>query len=358
MQAVLFSKTGEFSGTSFKITGDVNIGKNNTNDIQLRSGVISGSHARITYDQDQQAFYLEDLGSSNGTYLDGIKIKAKEKLERLHVISFAGKHDFVFQVGGVAPLKTKPPESAKVKPAAPPQEKTVIEQGGPALPSFSKKEEPVVEKTVIESGAAAPAPLPSFGKKSEPAKLPAGDREKTVFESGKESPAPLPSFGKPRELPKAETKPEQPKTMFEKSADSALPQFAKKPEMRAPSSEEATEVMKPAVPLISVPPAAGQKTAALTKFVLRVEKLNKEFELNSGANSIGRVFGSDIIIEDTSLSRKHASIVVTGDKLTIVDLGSRNGTFVNKNKINSEVEITSNSVIKLGLVEMKIKKAN
>lgn len=350
MQAVLYSKTGEFSGTSFKITGDVTIGKSNNNNIQFRANIVSGSHAKITYDDELKAFYLEDLGSSNGTQLDGVRVTGKEKLDRLHIITFAGKFDFVFQVEGTVPQKTEPSQAKPPKPdsSATTEQKTAMEQGAQGLPSFSKKEEPAGQKTVVDSGQGTPAGLPSFGKKSEEV-----DVKKTMIEGGQGAPAPLPAFEKSKE-PKQD---EQQKTMMEKPSNSALPKFEQKPEPRTPTSEQETEVMETVKPT-EPPDQPESKPTSNVRFKLQVEKLDKEFDLKDGANTIGRVFGSDIIIDDNSLSRKHASIIVTGDKITITDLGSRNGTFVNKSRIDSETDLTTDSAIKLGLVEMKIKKVN
>lgn len=50
--------------------------------------------------------------------------------------------------------------------------------------------------------------------------------------------------------------------------------------------------------------------------------------------TIGRQGGSaDIALNDSATSRRHAEIIPQGDRLTIRDLGSSNGTFVNQTKI-------------------------
>ncbi|MDX1583329.1 MAG: FHA domain-containing protein, partial [Thermoanaerobaculia bacterium] len=48
------------------------IGRAPTNDIRLEDKSVSGSHARIT--STEEGHLLEDLGSSNGTYVNGNKI--------------------------------------------------------------------------------------------------------------------------------------------------------------------------------------------------------------------------------------------------------------------------------------------
>jgi pSer/pThr/pTyr-binding forkhead associated (FHA) protein len=43
----------------------------------------------------------------------------------------------------------------------------------------------------------------------------------------------------------------------------------------------------------------------------------------------------DVFLDDVTVSRKHAELVRDGDTFTITDLGSLNGTFVNKKRIES-----------------------
>jgi cytochrome P450/NADPH-cytochrome P450 reductase len=50
---------------------------------------------------------------------------------------------------------------------------------------------------------------------------------------------------------------------------------------------------------------------------------------------IGRAPGSDIVIADPGVSRKHAELRVTPDGCWIVDLGSANGTYVNGHRVTS-----------------------
>ncbi len=331
MNAVLFSKTGLFAGTSFKIGRDATIGKSDGNTVVLRSDIVSASHAKITYDDAQNAYFLEDLGSSNGTKLDGISVKRKEKLERLHVITFAGKFDFIFQIGGAIPAKMETPQPQTIEKAV---ENTMMNKGEEKLPSFGKKEPAKQDKTMFDAGKDEPAPLPSFGKQP--------DVQKTVFDKDPDAPAPLPSFGKPKEK-------EEANTISAPAPQAALPEFKKALEPRPAEDEIRTEVMRQ---------STSPLPAIKARFVLEVSKFNKTFELKDGATTLGRTIGCDIIIDDISLSRKHAAITVTGDKLIIKDLGSSNGTSVDKKRINSEVEITPVSIIKLGMVDVKIKKVN
>lgn len=59
------------------------------------------------------------------------------------------------------------------------------------------------------------------------------------------------------------------------------------------------------------------------------------FSLAKGELTIGRNPGNDILIENAGVSRRHAVIKWTGDRATVEDMGSANGTFVNGKKITT-----------------------
>jgi len=50
---------------------------------------------------------------------------------------------------------------------------------------------------------------------------------------------------------------------------------------------------------------------------------------------IGRSPECDVFLDDVTVSRRHAELVRAGDTFTITDLGSLNGTFVNKERIET-----------------------
>jgi pSer/pThr/pTyr-binding forkhead associated (FHA) protein len=54
--------------------GTVNIGRADSNDIVLNEPRVSRQHAAIGWDKAMDSFLISDLGSKNGTYLNGFKI--------------------------------------------------------------------------------------------------------------------------------------------------------------------------------------------------------------------------------------------------------------------------------------------
>lgn len=57
--------------------------------------------------------------------------------------------------------------------------------------------------------------------------------------------------------------------------------------------------------------------------------------LRDGTYAVGRAIDSDIVMNDRSVSRRHARLTVNGTLLTVTDLGSRNGTFVDDCQVQS-----------------------
>ncbi|MBK5230859.1 MAG: FHA domain-containing protein [Thermoleophilia bacterium] len=59
------------------------------------------------------------------------------------------------------------------------------------------------------------------------------------------------------------------------------------------------------------------------------------FRLDGDRFTIGRDTDSDVFLDDVTVSRNHAVIVRRSDALHIDDLGSLNGTYVNRRRIES-----------------------
>ena len=78
----------------------------------------------------------------------------------------------------------------------------------------------------------------------------------------------------------------------------------------------------------------------------------RQYELRNGKTSIGRAFTNDIVVEDAAASRHHAEIWVDEavKKISIVDLDSTNGTFINHERISGECPLKANDVIRIGQI--------
>lgn len=65
-----------------------------------------------------------------------------------------------------------------------------------------------------------------------------------------------------------------------------------------------------------------------------------------GALTLGRGAASDVVIEQERLSRKHAQLTVSDNTLSVEDLGSTNGTFINDVKTEGVVTAQHGDIIK------------
>jgi hypothetical protein len=77
----------------------------------------------------------------------------------------------------------------------------------------------------------------------------------------------------------------------------------------------------------------------------------ERFLLNSPETSIGRSGDNDILLDDVTVSRKHANIRRAGDRFELIDLGSLNGTYVNNNSI-ARATLNSGDEIQFGKFHM------
>jgi hypothetical protein len=112
----------------------------------------------------------------------------------------------------------------------------------------------------------------------------------------------------------------------------------------------------------SVPPGASPKLV-----VIRGQKINMEFPIYPDNNFIGRADEKpvDIDLEDQEppdrvwCSRQHAVIEYNPDQglVTIEDLNSANGTFVNRNRVHpgQKHQLYLNDTVQIGTVHLKLK---
>lgn len=97
MRARLFSRYGKLGDLDFEIADEATLGRSQTNSIVLRARAISSEHARIRLDRERDRYVIEDLGSLNGTELDGVPLAGPEPLGPLHVLTIAGRYELIFQ---------------------------------------------------------------------------------------------------------------------------------------------------------------------------------------------------------------------------------------------------------------------
>jgi hypothetical protein len=87
--------------------------------------------------------------------------------------------------------------------------------------------------------------------------------------------------------------------------------------------------------------------------ILNQGMAGRTFDLTAKRYTVGRLEDNTIHIPDASVSSHHAEIVVAGNDIFIVDVGSTNGTFLNNQKVH-ETLLKPGEILKFGSVELKI----
>lgn len=78
--------------------------------------------------------------------------------------------------------------------------------------------------------------------------------------------------------------------------------------------------------------------------VLRGPNTGARFLLDDDRVTSGRHPESDIFLDDVTVSRKHATFERTGGRFVVKDVGSLNGTYVNRERIDESVLQTGDEV--------------
>jgi pSer/pThr/pTyr-binding forkhead associated (FHA) protein len=284
-------------GQVFAVRGEMLIGREGC-DIPLKSEHASRKHAKVTLAGD--VLRLEDLGSANGTFVNEEQIKESE-LKPGDEVRFDTD---VFVVDG-------PKQKAAPKPAAD-DNKTVLR---PALKEKEPKKEAAAKKPAEEK-----KPKPAEEKKPEPAE------EKPAAEKA---------------TPPAEEKPEEPQrgAWYERET----PHGTRKVDagdLRDQFAQGATQIVR-GVKEVEMPSLIG----ASGDWTGRVIKLDKE------TMTVGRS-GTDIVLDEPSVSSKHAQIVRDGNRWKVVDLMSANGVYVNGKKTQVSF-LGPGDAVRFGRLEMR-----
>lgn len=81
----------------------------------------------------------------------------------------------------------------------------------------------------------------------------------------------------------------------------------------------------------------------------------QKYPLKTGENAVGRL-NADVFLSDASVSRRHATVLVSEEGIRVRDEGSSNGTFVQESRLEPGVETTApvGSKIRFGSVTLTL----
>lgn len=70
--------------------------------------------------------------------------------------------------------------------------------------------------------------------------------------------------------------------------------------------------------------------------------------------TVGRAAGCQITLDDTYVSQLHARLFMRDHQLYIEDLGSTNGTYLNRRKVSAPMVVTVGDQIQIGSILMEV----
>jgi predicted component of type VI protein secretion system len=116
-QYQLIMRTGPTPGAAYTLEGDqLMIGRDSTNEIVINDAEVSRRHARLTFQGGK--YVLEDLGSTNGTFVNGQRLAGPRVLKAGEVVSFGEQIVLVFEVVSIDPGATVMSPRAAAVPVA------------------------------------------------------------------------------------------------------------------------------------------------------------------------------------------------------------------------------------------------
>ena len=326
-QARFFCRTGELAGTEHRIGAEATIGRDPENTIVLPAGVVSKRHARIVFDPAARAYRIEDLRSRNGTRLDGAPVEDCVHLDALHVITIGERHDFIFVLVPDRPVGAAAGggsgEGASQTATAHDPARTLR---APRLTDTPGVDEPDEPETVFGPPSVVHVPPLAGATVSD-----------GVEAAGGMPPDPLTVLDAPS-LVAAPPK-------LAGASDESGPEDGSS----APATvlDPATALSVPLMAAVSVDPRlAGASRVAIV--VALPDGARRRIELPDGRHVVGRSHDCAIRIDDRTLSREHAVFVVRGGAVTVEDLNSQNGTFLDGQPVRASAPVQIGQSVTFG----------
>ena len=371
------------------------IGRESGLDLTISSPAISRRHARLLRKGVQ--VQLEDLGSSNGTFVNGIRLSAIANLKPGDEITL-GQTIRLRYLGLPGELKTQQLEASL-------KDKTELE-GATRLESPPPLQEPAPEPKLTRrfppSVDQAPPPVEVRPEKKQPDKAPPAPlpRPPTFPPAAVAVPAsPIPASGQPPAL--SETvlgddslkREEQPPRLVVTIAGGQPQAYLLQGERITLGRGEDNDIPIP-FKIISGHHAVIEKSNGVYHFrvlpdvtnpvffqgkpvqsvialrhgdLLRIGSMDPglmvtlEYQTQSASISapairfdqnnrvqIGRDPQNDVVLDTPTVSRYHAIVERVGQRYRVRDLGSSNGTFVNDQRIEAETWLKAGDWIRIG----------
>ena len=337
-QAVLTVVSGSASGQEVKLSGQrrITIGRSSDNDVVVDDPAVSRHHAEVAFEGG--ASTVHDLGSSNGTLVDGERVMQGSLVAGSSIQ--IGNSLIEFRSQPIAAPVAPPPQAPAQQVASDPTG-TVVRSPKPSALAW------LVVKSGMQQGRSFDLGSSSYsvGRDANSGIVltdssvsrehaivqfrnggyvlnDAGSRGGTSV-NGKPVGGVCWSEGAPLRI--GETK---------------LSLVGYQAAHAAPSTPDGTFVGSPdragAMVLVQEGPDAGST-----------------FHLADGNNVIGRDSTCAVRLSDETVSRQHCVVQVADGKVTVLDLGSSSGTEVNNAGLSAGYKLGSGDSVRLGNVELE-----
>ncbi len=372
--------------------GEITLGRAPSNNLVADTGAVSKVHARI--ERTRAQLVLQDLGSANGTFVNGAKV-AEAFLKDGDVVSLAGVEAYkvVVEMGEVTSASGRHSAAAIAgaagagKPRFSSEWKTRFdwsdEERGELAELRRRLEERESEnrarreqsgttkKTPVVKPAAPAKPVAPRAKPAAPASA-----AKPTAASAPTSATPAPAIAQAPAAPAAAppSKPAAPPpstTAPAAPAPGAVPRPA--PSAPVPPSPPKPEVSgRPAAPPMPAPPVAKPPAPApppavkppapaakATGPIVAVRLSGGGFSLvvtQPGEYDLGRSREAALRVDHPTVSRKHARVILSDDRGSVFlqDQGGANGTRHNGQEVTKLARLTDQDTIGIGEVDLTV----
>jgi pSer/pThr/pTyr-binding forkhead associated (FHA) protein len=314
-----FFLTSSTTGERVELTGDTSVGRSDDSDLVVSEGQPSRAHAKITI--ENSVVHVEDLNSTNGTFLNGTKLSGKHQLSDGDEVAF-DVNKFVLEVqsqqaSDATVIRPVDPGATVLRPII---DEEAEEAEAPVAAEAPPPTEPVEAPPAAEAPPVEPPPAPEPVVEPTPEPVP----EPVVAQAPAEP-------AKPKAV-----KPGSWADPNEKNASST--QFFSPADLAAMRGGSVAEKVESDVPYLQVSSGA----AAGSVIQLIAEGATKEW-------SIGCDESRDIVFKDQGVSEFHTLLVHESGRWKLVDQMSTNGTFINDSKTITGY-LNSGDKIRIGTV--------
>lgn len=359
------------SGALYELSGEMLVGREVECHIQLDSRQISRYHAKLT--TSPNGLYVEDLNSSNGTYVNKHKIRSRTHIGLGDQISF---DEISFRVTTARSGDAESTQLASPRQLAPNNVERINRIGPdvlkPAEPTPTEKARDLVglqqKKAVVKNNGIKPAPPPKVHEISDMEEFlrHAGSSLKPQKPLGPKESIPF-GLSRTQELPVPASKLEN--QFVERAAEPAVKREANKQESIQNKASQ--------------PKADDEDTRylsmnALDRYVSTNEHFNTDLNIGSGPRliamtapirgkvfpllatddvkcwSLGRDDSADVCIRDKAVSREHAWITKLEALYQLRVNDNASGIFVN-GKSSTETNLRHGDRLQFGAMELVFK---